>query len=263
MNRFLFFTILLALFSCGKQSQKPKNDTEQQPIEKQEDPIVTVVLKKNDSISIDPELVRKLSKKEISSIFTNRTKRQLDIIDPIYQGYSYKDKDPVAEHYLVLTDHRLKTEKTDDTLYDEIRVFNLSYKKNKFKKRATIKDIIDKEWETSISFWNRYSEIADMDNDGLTDLILVYGTMGQDLYADGRVRIVTYHGKRRITIKHQNSDFGDGRVTKINSLFYLLPKSIQQKVKEKMKLMAKNGNAVFSKGWEKQMKKEAIRIEGE
>ncbi len=260
MNRFIFFIVFFALLSCGKQSQKSKNNVDQQ-VAKQETPIIQIDLKRSDSISIDTELASKLSKKEISSIFTRRKENQVGISNTIYQAYSYKDKS--GEYFLVLTDHMKGLNDEKDTLYDNIYAVNVTNKNNQFKKRSTIQDKIDEDWETSIGFWNRYSEISDFDNDGLVDLIVVYGTMGQDMHTDGRVRILTYHGKKRITIKHQNSDFGDGRVTQINSKFYLLPTPIQQKVKEKIRLMIRNGHAVFSQDWEKKMKKEAVRIEGE
>jgi hypothetical protein len=131
-------------------------------------------------------------------------------------------------------------------------VLNLAYANKQFKKKSTIKDLIDKEWETSIWFWNKYSELSDLDKDGIIDPILVYGTTGQDMYADGRVKIMIYHNRKRITIRHQNSEYG-GRLTKINKKFYELPAQIQQAVKEKMRLMASNKHATFAKDWEKKM----------
>ncbi len=248
MNKFLFFIVIIALFSCGKQAKDSKNNTDQQVIK--EDSTIKVELKRSDSISLDSKIARKLSNKEIVSTFTKRLKNKLGIEYSIYQAYSYKDQS--GEYYLILSERFKGTDEKNDTLYDQIKVLNLSYKNNQFKKRSTLKDDIDKDWESSIGFWNKYSELSDIDKDGLADLILVYGTMGQDGYADGRVKIIIYHNKRRVTIRHQNSDY-DGRLTKISKKFYVLPLQIQKTVKEKMRLMMENKHAVFFKDWETKM----------
>ena len=72
---------------------------------------------------------------------------------------------------------------------------------------------------------------------------------------------IAYHKKKRTTIKHQNSEISDGRITKISTKFYNFPIEIQEAVKEKMRLMTKNGHAVFAEGWEKSMKDKAVRLE--
>ncbi|PKV50118.1 hypothetical protein ATE84_2168 [Aquimarina sp. MAR_2010_214] len=257
MNKFLLFIIIIPLFSCGKQTKDSNNNAEQQVTK--EDTTIKVELKRFDSISFDPKIARKLSNKEILSTFTKRTKRRFDIEDPIYQAYSYKDQS--GEYYLLLSERFKETDEKNDTLYDQIKALNLSYRDKQFKKKSSIKDDIDKDWETSIGFWNKYSSLSDIDNDGLADLILVYGTMGQDGYTDGRVKIIIYHNKRRITIRHQNSDY-DGRLTKISKKFYALPLQIQQNVKEKMRLMMKNKHAIFFKDWEAKMETNAISIDG-
>jgi hypothetical protein len=256
MNKLLFFILFVTLFSCGKQAKDSNNNTDQVI---KEDAIIKVELKRSDSISFDPKIARKLSKKEIRSTFTKRIKSKLGIEYPIYQAYSYKDQS--GERYLLQLEHYKEIDEKNDSLYDKIKVLNLSYKSNQFKKKSSLTDDIDKDWESSIGFWNAYSELSDIDKDGLADLILVYGTMGQDEYADGRVKIIIYHNKRRITIRHQNSNY-DGRLTKISQKFYGLPQPIQQAVKEKMKLMMQNKHAVFYKDWEAEMKNYSTSIDG-
>ncbi|WP_128755260.1 M949_RS01915 family surface polysaccharide biosynthesis protein [Aquimarina sediminis] len=251
MNRFPFFIMLLVMFSCGKQTQEPKNNSDQQATKQDLTP--KIELNKYDPIPVDSLLIHELSEKEITSTFTKKVKRELGIEYLVPQAYSYKDDS--GEYYLILSQHTL-----NDTIYDKIHALSLSYKNNQFKKKSTVKDLIDKEWETSIWFWNKYSEISDLDHDGLIDVILVYGTTGQDMHTDGRVKIMIYHNKKRITIRHQNSSYG-GRLTKINSRFYELPVQIQDLVKEKMKLMTKNQHAAFSEDWEKKMANKATRIE--
>lgn len=257
MNKLLFFIVIVSLFSCGKQTKDSNNNTEQQVTKEDSTPIVE--LKRLDSISFDPKMARRLSNKEIASTFTKRTKRRFDIASPIYQAYSYKDE--LGEYYLLLSERFKGIDEKNDTLYDQIKALNLSYRNKQFKKKSSIKDDIDKDWETSIGFWNKYSSLSDLDNDGQADLVLVYGTMGQDGYTDGRVKIIIYHNKRRVTIRHQNSNY-DGRLTKISKKFYTLPLQIQQSVKERMKLMMKNKHAVFFEDWEAKMETNAISIDG-
>lgn len=254
MNKFLFFVVLF-IFSCQKKSQEPKNNADEKIIK--QNVITTIELKRQDTIPFDTRLAHKLSDKETTSVFTKKVKKKIGVEFPVFQTYSYKDES--GEHYLLLTKHYI-VDKNNDTLYDKIQAFNVTYANNSFKKRSTISDFIDKEWETSIWFWNKYSELADLDNDGLAELILVYGTTGQDMHTDGRVKIMIYHNRKRITIRHQNSDYG-GRLTNINKRFYELPLAIQQIVKEKMKLMEINKHAIFSEGWEKEMVNKATDIE--
>ncbi|GAA4276320.1 hypothetical protein GCM10022259_10440 [Aquimarina mytili] len=250
--RFLFLVLLLSICSCKKQTQKPEQITEQKAI-------IAAPIQKYDPIPMDSKIAHKLSKKEISSIFTRRNQNRLGISNDLYQAYSYKDKS--GEYYLLLTDHMQGINEEKDTLYDNIYALNVTNKNNQLKKRYTVTGEIDDDWETSIGFWNQYSEISDLNNDGLVNLVLTYGTTGQDMYKDGRVKILIYHNKKRVSIKHQNSDIIGGRFTKINKKFYLLPAAIQDAVKEKMKLMVKNGHAIFPKDWEKQMAKESDRLE--
>ncbi|AXT60454.1 hypothetical protein D1816_08850 [Aquimarina sp. AD10] len=251
MNKLILSVLILALFSCGKQSKEPKKEEQQ--------PISIIDLKRNDPITINPELIHKLSKKEITKTFTKRIKKKVGAEFEIYQAYSYNDQS--EQYYLLLLEDFKGISEENDTLNNRIQALRLSYKDKQFKKKSSIKDDIDQDWETSIDFWNNYTELSDIDNDGLTDLILVYGTKGQDGYVDGRVKIMIYHNKKRVTIRHQNSGSSDGRLTKINSKFYTLPVEIQKAVKEKIQKMIKNKHAAFAGDWEKEMSKEATRLE--
>jgi len=226
MTRFLFLITLLAVFACKNQNQEPK--TEQKKEVTEQEVIEAKPINKHESINIDSKFGGALTKKETASIFTRRRENQLGISNKVYQGYSYKDIS--GEYYLLLTDHIQEITTEKDTLYDNIYGVSVRKADNQYKKRSTIQDEIDKEWETSIGFWNQYSKISDFDNDGIADVILVYGTSG-------------------------------GRITKINKNFYALPTEIQNAAKETMKRMVKNGHAVFSKGWEVKMAKNATRLE--
>ncbi|WP_298547572.1 M949_RS01915 family surface polysaccharide biosynthesis protein [uncultured Aquimarina sp.] len=254
MNRFLLFIVLITFFSCGKQTKESKEDSKTQ-IENTE----VLPIQKHATIPMDTTLVRKLSKKEMNAVFPNRRQIQLGISNPLYQVYNYKDKS--GEYYLLLTDHKNVINEEKDTLYDNIYGLNLRVEKNQFKKRSTIKGEMDPEWETSIGFWNQYSQLSDLDGDGEVDPIIVYGTSTHSLYEDNKVKIIAYYKKSRVTIKHQNSEIPDGRITKINKKLYSFPKQIQEAVIEKMNLMTKNGHAVFADDWEKSIKNKATRLE--
>ncbi|TPN85283.1 M949_RS01915 family surface polysaccharide biosynthesis protein [Aquimarina algicola] len=254
MNRFLLFIVLITFFSCGKQTKESKEDPKTQT-----EKIEVLPIQKHAAIPMDTTLAKKLSKKEMNAIFSNRRQIQLGISNQLYQAYNYKDKS--GEYYLLLTDHKKVVNEEKDTLYDNIYALNLRVEKNQFKKRSTIKDEMDQEWETSIGFWNQYSQLSDLDSDGEIDPIIVYGTTTHSIYEDNRVKIIVYYKKSRATIKHQNSEIPDGRITKINKKFYNFPKQIQETVIEKMKLMAKNGHAVFAEDWEKNINNKAARLE--
>ncbi|WP_299184404.1 M949_RS01915 family surface polysaccharide biosynthesis protein [uncultured Aquimarina sp.] len=256
MNKLLLSIVILTFFSCGKQTKDPKEDSNAQTKK-----INALPIEKHTTIPVDTALARKLTKKEMNAVFSNRRQIQLGLSYPLYQAYNYKDDS--GEYYLLLTDHKKIINEEKDTLYDNIYGVNLRVEKNQFKKRSTIKGEIDKDWEASVGFWNQYSRLSDFDGDGVIDPIIVYGTITPSKYEDGRVRIIAYNKKSRVTIKHQNSEIPDGRTTKINKKFYNFPPQIQEAVKTIMKSMIENGHAVFADDWEKKMANNAIRLENQ
>ncbi len=255
MHRLLLFISCLAFFSCGKQAKESKENSENN----KETVIEALPIQRQATMILDTTLARKLSKEEMTSIFTDKRQIQLGISNQVYQAYTYKDES--GEYYLLLTDYMKAVTDEKDTLYGNVYGLNLTKRNNQFKKRSTIKGEIDDAWETSIGFWNQYSQLTDIDNDGLVDPLIVYGTTTQSMYKDGKVRIIVYNKKKRVTIKHQNSEISDGRLTRIHKNFYNFPMQIQNTVIEKMKLMEKNGHAVFAEGWEDAMKNKATRLE--
>lgn len=255
MNKFLLLVTILFFISCGnKKKEADKNSSKSDATAAAN----ALPIEKYSSIAIDTFLVRKLPKKEMNAKFNTNRQIQLGISNELYQAYSYNDKSGV--YYFLLTDHVKNVNEKKDTLYDNVYAMSVRVDNNKFKKRSTIKGEIDDQWETSIGFWNQYSQLFDYDGDGSVDPIIVYGTTTDNNYVDGRVRILAYHNKSRITIKHQNSEIADGRITKINKKLYTFPASIQEAVKETMRKMVKNGHAVFADDWEKSMENQAIRL---
>ena len=87
---------------------------------------------------------------------------------PIRQAYSYQDE--AGSYYVALAQDQSEITKEGDTLYNKLQGLILTKKGNGLKKKSSINDETDNDWETSIFFWNHYSEIKDFDNDGLADL---------------------------------------------------------------------------------------------
>ncbi|MBP2832356.1 hypothetical protein J8281_09180 [Aquimarina sp. U1-2] len=256
MKRTLLFSLILTILSCGKQA-KDSNSSNAEV--KEQKIIASKPISKHDELLLDSKFASKLATKEHQSIFNRRQQNQLGISNTVYQVYAYSDES--GDHYLLLTDHMKTINAQNDTLYDNIYGMFVTKKNNQLKKRSTVDERIDEDWETSIGFWNQYSELSDLNNDGMVDPILVFGTKGQNGYKDGRVKIMAYYRGKRMSIKHQNSEIKDGRLTKINKNFYGLPIQIQKAVKEKMRNMVKNGHAVFLENWEKNMEDRAVRLE--
>ncbi len=244
----------MSLLSCQK--QQSKNDDTQKKA-------ATIAIGEADRASTrgDDHITGLLTEQEINSIFTRGVKKQLDMRCAIHSAYKYKDAKGVHDQYLVLTEDRFNFKEEKDTVYNFVKAFDLRHENQQFKKRFTEEGEIDKEWETSIWFWTKYSEIKDLDADGETDIIFVYGTTGQDMFADGKIRIVIFNGGKKTSIKHYNSDMDDGRYTKIRKSFYTRSPELQNAVKEKMRLMEQNGHARFPTNWEAQMEKKSTSLE--
>jgi len=255
MKKLLFFGILILVCSCKNQTQESKN------AEKKEDtkPKVVLPIDRNAEIPFDTTLVKKLTKKELTSIFSRNRQFRLGIDHKLYQGYSYTN--PAGKQYLLLSDNIKTIIDKKDTLYKKIYAVNVKTTGGLLKKRSSVKGEIDPDWETSIGFWNTYSKIADFDKDGEVEFILTYGTTGPAGYQDGKIRILVFHKKSRVSIKHQNSEVESGRFTKINKRFYILPIALQQATLEIMKRMSQNGHATFTEGWKTKMDNKELRLE--
>ncbi|WP_025741216.1 M949_RS01915 family surface polysaccharide biosynthesis protein [Aquimarina pacifica] len=251
MNKLLYLIVLLVLFSCQKQ-QKSKVD--------QTTSIANSPTADRASTRSSDHISGLLTEQEVNAIFTRGVKKQLDMRCAIHSAYKYKDSSSTNDQYLVLTEDRFNFKEENDTVYNFIKAFDLRYEDQQFKKRFTVEDEIDKEWETSIWFWTKYSEIADIDHDGKTDIILVYGTTGPDMFTDGKIKIVIFNAGKKTSIRHHNSELNDGRYTKIKKTFYTRSIEMQNAVKEKMRLMEQNGHARFPTNWQAQMDKKESRL---
>lgn len=192
-----------------------------------------------------------LSEPEVQTIFTDAVKANLGIRFQIFRVYEYSDK--LSKHYLVLTE-RIQGEKAKN---DSIKAVNVLVENKKMSVQWTINDFKLKEnevsEESSIWFWSKYIELNDIDGDGIIEPIIIYGTEGINGTGDGRIKILTYYKGKKMAIRHQNGELDSQRNTKVEKEFYDLPNSIQTKVKEIMKKIYDDNNAIFPYGWEKAM----------
>jgi hypothetical protein len=191
-----------------------------------------------------------LSNKQIAELFPDSILRNLNITYPIYRVYKYQDKQGM--HYCILCESRNQITTDGDTLNQNIKAIGVTNENGKFVKVWEINDNIirkDKD-ENSIRFWTRYLEIKDYDADGLVDPVIIYGTFGPNGYDDGRIKIIILYKGQKIAIRHQNGILDGERETQVDKSFYSLPVRLQEAIKQKMKLMEKNGQAIFTVDWQ-------------
>ncbi|WP_160114356.1 M949_RS01915 family surface polysaccharide biosynthesis protein [Aquimarina sp. AU119] len=256
IKKLLTCLLILIFISCQEQISKSQTETSHK-----DSKIDSITVMKTETLDqvvlIEPS--KELSKEEIQSLFTKKIKDQLGINYGIWKAYVYNDHE--GEHYAVFTEHFLRTNEKEESLYDSIRAFNLIYRDKQFKINYTTNDF-KKEGEESIWFWTKYSEFSDWDKDGLIDPLVIYGSSGQDMYNDGRVKILIYYKGKKIGIRHQNSEVDDERYTTVDKEFYMLPVKIQHVVKQKMQMMIEKGHAYFPGGWKKEMALGATHMGG-
>lgn len=104
--------------------------------------------------------------------------------------------------------------------------------------------------ESSIWFWTNYFEPSDLDQDGIIDLVIIYGSAGINGLDDGRIKILTFHQGRKVGLRHQNSLMDFGRHTDIDAAFYDLPRAYLVFIREQMEMMSENNHAIFPAGWQ-------------
>jgi len=203
-----------------------------------------------------------LSKPGATKVFSESIKSRFDINFPIVRTYSYTDSS--GKYYMLLTEKYDGIEHKD-TIHKTIKAFNFKSTAAGPEKQWEVNDAAEKgapdyEGETSIWFWTKFCVFQDIDNDGLADPILVYGTSGSNGTDDGRVKILLYYKGKKILIRHKNGTLDDERNTKVDAAFYSLPAAIQNQVTCLMKQITENGLAIFPYGWEKNMKKQKLEF---
>ena len=203
-----------------------------------------------------PEASQRLSDVEVKTLFTPSFMKQHKIAFDVYRSYRYKDT--LGEHYIVLTEHSYVNQ-DDETNYDKIRAYSFLVTKGTWTLEWQMKDFMNtKVEEYSIWFWSRYIRLDDLDGDGVVDPILVYGTSGMNFFEDGRMKILIYKNNKKVAIRHQNSISDFRRHTQVDVDFYKLSSSIQDYVKTLIQKMSDNNHILFSSQWQKSMRNHEI-----
>lgn len=201
-----------------------------------------------------------LSEEETQKLFTDSIKKQLGIDFLIFRAYSYVDKS--GKYFLLLTERKYK-EENNKPLIDSIKAFNIKEENNLLTINWVIRDFKNRDngegnKESSIWFWTKYCELRDIDEDGLIDPVLIYGTFGTNGFDDGRVKILIFYKGKKTAIRHQNGTLDFERHTQVDKTFYGLPEQIQMYFKNTMKKIEANNNAIFPAGYEVKMNAKAL-----
>jgi len=204
----------------------------------------------------------KLDESKQAKLFTAEKNIQLGIKYPIFRVYEYRDKTGI--YYCVLTESRDKIDSKGDTTNYKIQALNYKVQNGEWTKTWEINDFIRKGEpyldENTMWFWTKYVQFEDLDNDGIIEPIIVYGTFALNGYSDGRIKfIINYKGKK-YAIRHQNGILDDERNTQIDASFYTLPSSIQQSINATMELMTENEHAIFPYRWQKGMQQKKTEL---
>lgn len=203
-----------------------------------------------------------LPKAEAVKVFTTDVKNKLGITLPIVRTYSYADTG--GKYYMVLTE-KFDGMEVRDTVHKTIKAFNFKSSGEELEKQWEVNDFTrktenDYPGEISMWFWTRYCIFQDIDKDGITDPILVYGSKVDNGLDNGRVKILVYYKGEKIVIRHQNGVLDDERNTHVDVKFYKLPTVIQKEVTFLIHQIMEDGNAIFPYGWENNMKKHKVEF---
>ena len=191
---------------------------------------------------------RILSKEDVEQLFPDNVKETFKIQYPIRRVYSYAD---ASGDYLMALTESVDQVVEGDTLHHRIKAFHFKRRDDKLEKVREINDFIIDE-EASLWFWTRYSLFTDIDEDGLVDPIVIYGTRPENLDSF-RVRILIYYKNKKYAIRHHNCNLDFCRFTQIDKDFYSLPQPIIKRIKRIMNEIEQNNHAYFGH-WEEAMK---------
>lgn len=183
----------------------------------------------------------KLTKQEI-------TQRELESLTdfPIYRAFEFSDKGGVYE--LVLGENQ-KVISKKDTLNTKIQAICAINDHGGFLEKWRINDLLEDydPKETTIWFWTKYCSTKDIDGDGYTDPVIVYGTRTE--YNEiRRVKIITVYKNKKYAIRAVECDLDYCRSFKKDQNWNALPQKIKmfvdqltEKIRKEQNLLLKNG----------------------
>lgn len=204
-----------------------------------------------------------VSTTEVNKIFSAEVKKKFAITYNIYRVYRYGDSG--GTYLLAMTENIAKITAKKDTITDKIKGIFFKENGSVIEKQAeivdfTIKQATSNEQEKTMWFWSKYCVFEDLDNDGIVEPIIVYGTKGINNYGDGRIKILIFYKGKKVAIRHQNGVLDGERNTQLDATFYDLPQAIQKKVATIMGNITTNENGIFPAGWEEAMKNRKTKI---
>ena len=184
---------------------------------------------------------------------TEAVKQEFGITFPIFKVYDFEDKNGPA--LIVLTESNDSVTAKGEPINSEVATFMLRGSNTNFVKEWESKYSIqnNNKKENSIWYWTKYFECCDVDNDGLSETFLIFGTAGENGISDGRIFIEIYYKNKKISIEHQNAIIDLHRSTIVDKTFYNLPTTLQDKVKYKIKQMITAKQAIFPANWQQSM----------
>lgn len=194
---------------------------------------------------------RILEKSEVEELFNSETKTEFQINFPIFRCYEYNDNG--GTHYLLLTE---RSTPEDNNKIDSVKGYSFTLKDRELVLDWQLKDFIIKNDndESTIWFWTKYLSLEDLDGDGLTDPIIVYGTKGMNGFNDGRLKILTYYKGEKSGIRHQNGILDFERRATVDASIYELPETMQSKLVSIMDLISNKGQSLFASSWKEDLK---------
>jgi len=194
-----------------------------------------------------PTAVGILSGAEIKVLFNDSAKREFKLSFPISQVYQYTDRS--GTYLCVLMESNDSTGLTEgktDTFSRNIKAVGLRLNGSTFTKIWELNDhILKNHGEYAIWFWKSYISFKDYDGDGLLDPFLVYGTWGENGYTDGRVKFIIYLKGKKYAMRHQSSDFDEGRSTEFDAGYEALPKKLKDEMNAMIARIQKEDRAYF------------------
>jgi hypothetical protein len=164
----------------------------------------------------------------------------------IYKVLEFSDKSGVCN--LLFTENQKNISKKD-TLNTKIEAICVMNDHGGFLEKWKITDLLEstEPKEINIWFWTKYCTTKDLDGDGYTDPVVVYGTRNENDEIR-RVKIITVYKNKKYTIRAVESDLDYGRSFKKDANWNLLPQKIRisidklvEKIRKEQGLLLKDG----------------------
>jgi hypothetical protein len=181
-----------------------------------------------------------LSKHETDSIFTG-------LEYPVFRAWQYTDKG--GFHYLLLMEKYARMA-PKDTITTNIAAVCLMKGDEKDKQlpvlRWKMKDQLDPD-ERSIWFWTKYVSLKDIDGDGYTDPLIIYGTSPKEDGDDHRrLKMLLYYRYRKVAVRAVTGTLDFERSLQYDAAFKTLPAAIQSYMKQLLQKISEEQDFILA-----------------